>query len=92
MHLRTLCGTRPKQHPLNSKPPAFPPAHDLGTALALNFRVMFYRCSTLSLGVAVYYLLGFIRGLSEASSSGLPPEKPRSVFSPGYGRPGTHLL
>ena len=46
MHLRTLCGTRPKQYPLNLKLLAFPPAHDPETALALNFRVTFYKCST----------------------------------------------
>ena len=32
MHLRTLCGTQPKQYPLNSKLPSFPPHRLFGTS------------------------------------------------------------
>ena len=46
----------------------------------------------LSLGVPIYCLLGFIRGLSKAFSSGLLPEKLHNVLSPEYGCPGTYLF
>ena len=44
-----------------------PTRPDPGTALALNFRVAFYRYSSPCFGVLIYYLIGFIRGLSKAS-------------------------
>ena len=82
---------RSNSHPTQNSP-AFPPAYDPGTALALNFWVMFYRCSTPNLGAPIHCLLGFIRGLTKTSSSRLPSEKPRNALSPGYGRPGAYLL
>ena len=62
MHLRTLCGTRPKQCTLNSNSPAFPPTHDTVTTLAFNFRVTFHRRSTLSFSIFLCCLLDFKRG------------------------------
>ena len=91
MHLRTLCETRPKQYPLKNSP-AFRSTHDPGTALASNFRITFYRSSTPSFRVLIYCLLGFIRGLSKAISSGLHPEKPRNAFSPEYDHPRAYIL
>ena len=44
-----------------------------------------------SFSVLICCLLGFIRGLSKAFSSGLPPEKPHKALSPGCGRPGAHI-
>ena len=63
-----------------------------GTALALNFRVTFYRRSKPTCGVLIYYLLRFVRGLSNACSSGLPPEKPRNTLSQNMVIEGSYLL
>ena len=92
MHNAHCVGLDQSNTHLTQNSPAVPPAHDSGTALPLNLRVMFFRCTTPSLGVPINCLLGFIRSLSKASSSRLPPEKPRNVLTPGYGRPGAYLL
>ena len=75
------------QYPLNSKLHSFPTSHDPGIALVLNFRVTLNRCSTPSIGVLTYCLLGFMRGLSKNFYSGLPPEKSCNALSVRYGRP-----
>ena len=70
----------------------FSPAHDSGAGLVLSFRVTFYKCSMPSFGVLIYCLIGFIRGLSKAPASGLPPEKPRNALSSKYDHLGAYLL
>ena len=88
IHLRTLCGTRPKQYPLNSKLPCFLARQWPQNRVSLISR-------SFSMGAnfrtsALYFVayLNTVRGFSEASYLELPLGTPRNALSPEYDHPG----
>ena len=89
-HLCTLCGTRPKQYPLISKLPCFLARQWPRNRVSItsgSLPIGAIRQASASFWPAY---LAFICGLSKASFSELPPEKPCISLFPGYGRPGTY--
>ena len=92
MLLHTSCGTRPKQYPLNSKLPCFSTSPEPQNCVSFKLQGHVPQVLYAEHRVPIYWLLCSIRGLLKASSSELPPKKPRNVLSSRYSRPGAYHL